>query len=124
MLINPIKNILSTIIVENKKNIYIVKVTTSKNIVPGLNFLWDEGFIYGYSLVKQFEYKIFLKKNSKKLLFFNNVKFQNENISFKRLKALNFLEKNSLHLLKTQLGLKSSKACLKKGLGGKILIRL
>ena len=123
-----IKNLISRILISNKKNKKIVTIKNKKFYKNILDILWNEGFIYGYQikLYKKFYfvYKIFIKFNQKnyyplkKLNFFNNI------CSYNILLNLNKIEKNYLFFLINDKGFFSHKNSLVLGFGGKIFLKV
>lgn len=123
MKINTIKKILSKIVIESNKNKTLVYLIERKNSTDFLNFLWKEGYIYGYNQISDIQYQIFLKHNYKSSIFYKNVNFKKNIISASEIRRLAKLEKNSMYLINTKCGIISSKTSINKNIGGSLIAK-
>lgn len=100
-----------------KTYIYLVKTSLCEAV---LNVLWDEGFIYGYRIEKNF-LKIFLK-------YKNNIPVVNsiKTISKPSLRvyssARQLCRLEGVIIISTSKGVLSLKDCKKENLGGELLL--
>lgn len=117
------KSIVAKIIIAQKKNKKILKITYYKSYEKILNLLWDQGFIYGYSNKANLYYVIFLKYSEQGLILFKRIKFYKKLITFKKLRVLYFLDKNYTYFLLNDKGFFCQKTVLKAGMGGIIFIK-
>ena len=86
-----------------------------------LNFLWSEGFIYGYYRIG-LQAIVFLKYFISGRNFFLTLRICNQRlVNTKRLKALHFLNRNNFYIVLTVGGIFSLDVCVKKNLGGSII---
>lgn len=117
-------NILSKLWVAEKKKKKLIVLVFKKRSVHLLEFLWKEGFIYGYRK-KNLKLIIFLKYFHRGLGFFSSLVFTKvKKISTKKIKSLSLLNKNSVYLILTSKGLFSNNKCLKLNISGYLLCRL
>lgn len=102
---------------------------TSKNL---LDLLWEEGYIAGYQIETSSDQPgkslvIFLKYDCKKQPALKNVTTLSKPgkrvyVSYKQLIRLN--SNNSLFILSTDKGFKSSADCVKEKVGGELLLKI
>lgn len=118
---NQIKSVLSKLAIASIKNKSTVTIKEKKNLFNLLIFLWEKGYILGYTLTNKNCYTIFLKPTCAKNSALVSEFWKNKYISYNDSKKLTFLQKNSVYLIKTQLGIVSIKFCKKKGLGGELV---
>ena len=119
-MIKKFKNLLGKLYIAQLKNKNIVVINLNKKELIFLDFLWVEGFIYSYFCLKKNIFKVCLKN----LFVFKNLIFYNKFLSWRDLKNLNSLEKNSTFFIFNDKGLFTSKLCLKLGLGGFLICRI
>lgn len=122
-MLNGLKNIISKIVIANQKNKLGVCVSIKKNELKLIEYLWLNGFIYGYSKINHNYYYIFLKYVKSNTIF-KKVNYCNKKKSYKQLKLLNRLSKNNFCFIKTVKGIYSQKESIKKGIGGYVFAEI
>lgn len=119
-----LKDILSKLKVAGKKKKKLIILTTNSFGFNLLNFLWREGFIYGYYRTG-FQATVFLKYFFSGSDFFSRLIFFNlKFVSWKKIKLLAFFNKNSFCFVWTVQGIFSFEFCIKKKLGGYVIGQL
>ncbi len=107
-------------IASTKRKKKLIIVTTNDGFLL-LNFLWSEGFIYGYYRCG-FHAIIFLKYFISGRSFFSTLHIgKSRLLNGKLLKSLHFLNKNNFYLVLTVEGVISLDLCVKKKLGGYVI---
>jgi len=119
-MVNNFKSLLSKLFIAKKQNKIKVKIYLEKKDICLLDFLWIQGFIYGYTKIDLKVYCIFLKPNVDNFMF-QDLIFLKGYVNVHKLKSLSYREKNKIFIVKTLKGVFSNKVCIKKGLGGYLL---
>jgi len=118
------KDILSKILIAQQTHKNLIKVQLQKQQIGILQFLWKEGYIYGYKKSNKFSYFIFLKQNTKSKVLFKNTKFKNQVFDKSELCSLVMREKNYVYILSINNQIFSQKDCKKFGLGGRLFFQV
>ena len=121
---NSSADILSKLYVAEKKKKKLTVFSFSNCNIDLLNFLWKDGFIYGYSRADGGKITVFLKYFHSGGGFFSNLIFlKKQKVSLQGLKNLSVLDKNSYYLVQTSKGILSANYCVKIGIGGYLIAR-
>lgn len=123
-MVKDIKDIVAKIKIAQKMNKKEIEVVKTKTIELSLNFLWREGFIYGYAVWNSFFYKVFVKYSVKGFSALKNTVFCNKKVSSKKLYSIGKLENNSSYFLLNDKGFLSHKKAVKLGLGGLLFVKI
>jgi small subunit ribosomal protein S8 len=105
----------------------IVFTNNSKFLINFLNILINEGYIYGYKLLKNQKNIIVYLKYINNQATLNKIKFLSKKKKIYYLKKKNLLNlKNSLNLyiISTSKGLMTSKTAIKSNIGGKLICQI
>ena len=107
-----------------RKNNFVVEIFVRQREVILLEFLWLHGLVYGYSVIENYLYRVFLKSVLRGFDSFKNliICFK-KNFKYKMFKKIVVLEQNSVYFVKTDYGFFSQKSCLKRHLGGYLLAK-
>ena len=110
-------------IASTKKKKKLIILTTNDGFIL-LNFLWSEGFIYGYYRIG-LQAIVFLKYFISGRSFFSTLHICNQwLVNTKRLQSLHFLNRNNFYNVLTVGGFFSLDICVKKKIGGSIIGQL
>ena len=115
------KHILAQLkIASTRKKKKIIILTTNNGFML-LNFLWSEGFIYGYYRIG-LQAIVFLKYFISGRNFFLSLHLCNQRLAnTQRLRSLHFLNRNNFYIVLTIGGIFTLDSCIKKKLGGSII---
>lgn len=122
-MIDSLKNLLSKIVIATKKNKSMVYIKVYKKNLLLLDFLWEGGFIFGYTNKFNNEYVIYIKKVGINDLF-KNILFSKSFLCLPKNKFLLKIEKNTIYFIKTPRGIFFQKHCLQKCIGGFIIAKI
>jgi ribosomal protein S8 len=118
------KHILAQLkVAESRKKKKLIILTTNNGFTL-LNFLWSEGFIYGYYRIG-LQAIVFLKYYITGRGFFLTLHICDQRlVTTQRLKSLYFLNRNNFYIVLTVGGIFSLDFCIKKKLGGSVICQL
>ena len=117
------KSLLSKIVIAQNKNKVRLTIKVYKKNLGLLDFLWKQGYIYGYTKVSVSCYCILLKYG-RGLHLFKNLIFMQRQLCQKDISALSFGDKNRMFFIKTTHGILAQKVCIDAGLGGSVFVKV
>jgi ribosomal protein S8 len=117
-------NTLSSLYVAEKKGKKLMMFDSLNCNFDLLNFLWRNGFIYGYERSSGRKATVFLKHTHSRGFFSNIIFLKKQKVSLQELKNLLFLHKNYYYLIWTSEGIISGNNCVLKNMGGYLIARL
>jgi len=123
-MIRQVKNIFSQILIGKKKNKFLVNIHIYKSQVLVLDFLWKEGYIFGYKKLTGNTYSVFLKNTSSGNFIVTRSSFLNKKCSSKRINIFSKSNKNVTFLVKTAIGIISQNECIDRKIGGTLIIKI
>lgn len=118
------KNIFSKLVIGKKKKKITLDLILKEQDLIFLNFLWKEGYIFGYVKINNNCYRIFFKKRYKGFNLVTKHTFVKKKVLNSEIKELKKSELYETHLLKTSKGVMKDVECIKKGVGGIVFIKL
>lgn len=122
--VRDIKKLISIITQELKKNKRTIQIASKKVYKQLLICLWKEGYIYGYHKTAK-SYLVYLKYTKFKNTSIKKIGVNTKNSNYSDLKQKLCMELvNTIVLLSTDVGVISSKVCIKKGIGGWLTLRI
>ena len=115
------KHILAQLKVAGTRKKKKLIILTTNNGFMLLNFLWSEGFIYGYYRIG-LQAVVFLKYFISGRSFFLSLHLCNQRlVNTQRLRSLHFLNRNNFYIVLTIGGIFTLDFCIKKKLGGSVI---
>lgn len=115
---NRLSNNLSRLYIAEKRGKKLITFNNSDYNLDLLNFLWRDGFIYGYKKIGDNAVDVFLKPFNS-VGFFSKIVFLKKNrVALPELKQLLRTNKNYYYLIWTSRGIMSGKYCVSKNMGG------
>jgi ribosomal protein S8 len=114
--------------IAQKKKLSFIKVKNINTNYLLLNFLWDEGFIYGYLFFRHGGSNsliVYLKKLKLGFSLLENIKFLNNSINQTNFyKNLGIIQKKTIFFILNDRGIFLRSYLVKQGLGGITLSKL
>jgi len=102
----------------------LVNIHIYKSQVLVLDFLWKEGYIFGYKKLTGNTYSVFLKNTSSGNFIVTRSSFLNKKCSSKRINIFSKSNKNVTFLVKTAIGIISQNECIDRKIGGTLIIKI
>jgi len=117
-MIKALKQTLAKLKIAQLNNAKTVKVVAKKENIQLLNFLWRQGYIYGYKTLNTFTCKVFLKYSFNENALLSKCVLLNKIVNNQEIKNLNKLEKNCNYFILNDKGIFSQQECIDNNLGG------